>query len=208
MFNADRKQFLRKYKKIHEISAKTSIPSHQETLSITSAQDLMNPALGLSRTIDESELARKLNASKVKKTLSFENKSSFAMEDSNGFAANYSSFNGRKESDISNYSSFDKEKEKMVEKKLFDINLQTKPLEKEGKTLNTSFDSPRTSLSGNKECNYDLKPLQDKLIGEYGDLIINSLKEKDVIILYWQFINNVIERLHSIIQLEETQDSF
>ena len=165
----ERKQsFSRKYKKTNELVVKPQISSQTETLNtLTNTLHTHQGSYLQTKFLEELDAARKVNASKVKKSIIFESRNSVPAEDSNHNKAL-----------ISNYSSMDADREKTAIL-IFERDREKRPVsdsfipKKDIKIV--AIETPKKSSRP-----VDFKLQQTKLIEPYLSCIIDSLKEKDV----------------------------
>ena len=171
----ERKQsFSRKYKKTNELIIKPQISSQTETLNtLTNTLHIHQSSFPQTRFQEELDIVRKVNATKVKKSLNFESRKSVpSVEVSNHHKVS-----------ISNYSSMGADREK-AEILIVQRDRERRPVSdsfipKQDKEIKiVAIETLKESLRP-----IDLKLQQTKFIEPYLSCIIDSLKEKDVNIL-------------------------
>ena len=168
----ERKQlFSQKYKKTNELIVKHQIPIQTDSLiNFSNPLHIHKASYTQTRFLEELDAAKKVNSSKIKKTLSFELRKSAPIEESNYH-----------QTLINNYCSMGAEREKVPipiaerEKRHISDSFITKQ-DKEIKIV--AIESPKKFTVTIKS--YDFKAQQTKLIEPYLSCIIDSLKEKDV----------------------------
>lgn len=172
----DRKNFYaRKTKKLQEITNKPSSVLLDNTESVRSAA-LSNiaskpiPSI-IARAQEESELNRKINANRIKKTLNFEESQDAGIMCDE---SNYSSVNSN-----ASFPNKPQDDKMSLEKDIMQVEKERKKsfIETNNKMIEESI-TPK--LSSNEKDNSFGKSYQNKIIEKYAPCILKTFKEKDV----------------------------